>query len=203
MIEVGSTVRRVVLLGAESTGTTTLTGQLAEHLGAPWTYEFLRDVCERKAEENGGSFFDVRWRTEDFDLVADGQDALEAAALDAWDPSLAAGRPLQELAPLLVCDTDHLATAAWHHRYVGGFPPRLLERAAARPPLLYVLTSPEGVVFEQDGWRDGEHVRQDMHGWFRTLLDDQPVPWLEVVGSPAERLDQVLRGIEAQAFSLR
>jgi nicotinamide riboside kinase len=202
MVGVGSTVRRVVLLGAESTGTTTLTGQLAAHLGAPWTYEFLRDVCARKAEENGGSFFDVAWRTEDFDVVADGQDALEAAALQAWDPTQADGRPLHELAPLLVCDTDNLATAAWHNRYVGGFPSRFLERAAANPPLLYVLTSPEGVAFEQDGWRDGEHVRADMHGWFRTLLDGQPVPWLEVVGSPAERLEQVLGGIEAQAFSL-
>jgi len=193
----------VVLLGAESTGTTTLTEQLADHLGAPHTYEFLRDVCDRKAAENGGSFFDVRWTTEDFDEVADGQDALEVAVLAAWDPTRAVGRPLQDLAPLLICDTDHLATAAWHHRYVGGFPSRFVARAATDPPLLYVLTSPDGVAFVQDGWRDGEHVRLDMHGWFRSLLDQQEAPWLEVVGSPGERLEQVLGGIEAHAFALR
>ena len=194
--------RRVVLVGAESTGTTTLTRQLAEHLGAPCTHEVLRDVCERKAAENGGSFFDVVWTSADFDEVADGQAALEAAALDAWHPADAEGRPLQDLAPLLICDTDHLATAVWHHRYVGGFPRHLLERAAADPPLLYVLTSPEGVDFEQDGWRDGEHLRDDVHGWFQTLLREQDVPWIEVVGSPAERLDQVVSAIQAQAFAV-
>lgn len=192
----------MVLLGAESTGTTTLTRQLAEHLGAPSTHELLRDVCERKAAQNGGSFFDVTWTSADFDEVAEGQPGLEAAALAAWDPSAAAGRPLQDLAPLLLCDTDHLATAVWHHRYVGGFPPHLLQRAAANPPLLYVLTSPKGVAFEQDGWRDGEHLRGEMHGWFQDLLRAQVAPWIEVVGSPAERLEQVVGAIEAQTFAL-
>jgi nicotinamide riboside kinase len=178
-------VPRAVLLGAESTGTTSLTQALSEHLGIPRTHESLRDVCARKAAENGGSFVDVVWTTEDFDEVADGQDALEDAAVAAHR-----GRP-----GLLACDTDALATALWHRRYLGCTPTRFLRRAAQSPPRLYVLTSPEGVDFEQDGWRDGEHVRLDMHGWFRDALAAQAAPWIEVVGSPEERLDQVLRAL--------
>ncbi|QYG93654.1 ATP-binding protein [Iamia sp. SCSIO 61187] len=178
----GHGVPRAVLLGAESTGTTSLTQALAAHLGIPCTHEFLRDVCARKAAENGGSFVDLVWTTEDFDEVADGQDALEEAAVAAHP-----GRP-----ELLACDTDALATALWHRRYLGCTPTRFLRRAAQNPPQLYILTSPDGVEFEQDGWRDGEHVRLEMHGWFRTTLTAQPTPWIEVVGSPEERLDQVL-----------
>jgi len=175
-------VPRVVLLGAESTGTTSLTGSLADHLGVPSTHEFLRDVCERKSAANGGSFFDVVWATEDFDEVADGQDALENAVVAAHP----------DTPEILACDTDALATALWHRRYLGDAPDRFVARAAAGRPLLYVLTSPEGVAFEQDGWRDGEHVRADMHGWFQQALEAQGVPWIEVVGSPEERLALVL-----------
>lgn len=180
-------VPRAVLLGAESTGTTSLTRALAQRLGVPRTHEFLRDVCARKAAENGGTFVDVVWTTEDFDEVADGQDALEDVAVAAHP-----GRP-----DLLACDTDALATALWHRRYLGATAIRFLRRAARNPPLLYVLTSPEGVAFEQDGWRDGEHVRLDMHGWFRDALGAQPAPWIEVVGSPEERLGQVLEALRS------
>lgn len=180
-------VPRVVLLGAESTGTTSLTGALADHLHVPCTYEFLRDICERKAADNGGSFFDVVWATEDFDEVADGQDALEDAVVAAHD-----GTP-----DCVVCDTDALATALWHRRYLGDAPTRFTARAAAARPLLYVLTSPEGVAFEQDGWRDGEHVRAEMHEWFREALDGQDAPWIEVVGSPEARLARTVEALRA------
>lgn len=194
-------VQRVVLLGAESTGTTTLTADLARVLGAPSTHEALRDVCERKAAEHEGAFFDVVWRSEDFDEVADRQDRLEADALAGWDPAASEGRPLSHLAPLLICDTDALATALWHRRYVGGTPQRFLDRAAADAPLLYVLTSPDGVDFEQDGWRDGEHVRLDMHHWFRELLHAQQVPWIEVAGGPEVRVARVLDEVQALAVA--
>jgi nicotinamide riboside kinase len=184
-------VRRVVLLGAESTGTTTLTQDVGRILGAPSTYEALRDVCERKAAENGGSFFDVVWLPEDFDETADRQDELERRAAAEW--TAGRGQPgAPDLGPFVVCDTDALAVALWQRRYLGSTPAHLLERAAARPPLLYVLTSPEGVAFVQDGWRDGEHVRLEMHDWFREALDGQPVPWIEVSGSPEARVERVL-----------
>jgi nicotinamide riboside kinase len=193
---------RLVLLGAESTGTTTLTADLADLLGAPCTHEALRDVCERKAAENGGEFFGCEWQTEDFDEVADRQDALEQAAIAGWQPWHSEGRPLADLAPLLVCDTDALATAMWHRRYLGTAPSRFFERAAASPPLLYVLTSPDGVAFVQDGWRDGAHVRAEMHEWFRTALDAQAVPWIEVAGTPAVRIRHVLEHVAAAAAAL-
>jgi hypothetical protein len=62
-----------------------------------------------------------------------------------------------------------------------------------------VLTSPSGVLFEQDGLRDGEHVRHDMTQWFRDALADQPAPWIEVVGSPRQRIDAVTTWLDANA----
>ena len=51
-----------------------------------------------------------------------------------------------------------------------------------------MLTSDE-IPFEQDGLRDGEHLRGWMTQRFRDRLRE---PWIEVHGSVEERVDQVL-----------
>src|SRR5690606_28987372 len=73
--------------------------------------------------------------------------------------------------------------------------PSVTAAAAAHPPALYVLTGDE-IAFVQDGWRDGEHVRHAMQDRFREVLADQPVPWLEVRGSVAERVAAAVPAVE-------
>ena len=161
---------RVVVLGAESTGSTTLAEALAADLGTSWVQEYGREYSEVRP---GG--FTAPWRSDEFDLVVDRQLEWERQAL----------RRVPR--PLLVCDTDVLATALWHKRYVGEPAPRILERAASHQPALYVLTGDE-IPFIQDGLRDGEHIRTAMQQRFREVLADQPVPWIEVRGGLAERV---------------
>ncbi len=54
-----------------------------------------------------------------------------------------------------------------------------------------MLTS-DDIPFVQDGLRDGEHLRAWMTQRFRERL--QP-PWIEVRGSVAERVEQVLSAV--------
>ncbi len=187
-------VRRIVILGAESTGTTTLARQLADRLSVPWVPEFLRRYAEERADE-AGTIWDVVWTSADFDRVAAGQDALEHAVISAWVSDPQRPRPGAQ-GPLVICDTDALATALWARRYLGAPAPRFLQQAAARPPALYLLTSPEGVDFHQDGLRDGEHIRGEMTDWFRTALRDQQVPWTELTGDQPTRVGRALRAID-------
>ncbi len=173
-------VRRVVVLGSESTGSTTLAEDLAVHLGVLWVPEYLREYADRRADEEG-SIWDIDWTSADFDAVAVGQEAADAAALVAAE---ARGDDV------LVCDNDVLAVAVWHYRYVGSEASHLVHRAV--PPDLYVLTTPEGVPFVQDGLRDGEHVRGPMTEWFRKALAIQPAPWIESVSDRRARVEQVV-----------
>ncbi|MCR2828182.1 AAA family ATPase [Microbacterium sp. zg.Y909] len=165
-----SLAARVVVLGAESTGSTTLAEALAAELGTLWVPEYGR---EHSLTRDGGLI--APWRTDEFDLIADRQIALERDALRRVP------------APVLVCDTDVLATALWHERYVGVAAPRLWERAAAHAPDLYLLTGDE-IPFVQDGMRDGEHIRHAMQDRFRETLTGQDTPWAEVRGTVAERV---------------
>jgi HTH-type transcriptional regulator, transcriptional repressor of NAD biosynthesis genes len=186
--------RRVVILGAESTGTTTLARDLAARLGVPWVAEYGRQFSEQRAVAEG-SIWDVPWHTADFLHIADRQVELEADTIRSWVADPARSRP-GPLGPLVVCDTDVLATAVWHRRYCGATADELVERARHTPPLFYVLTSPAGVPFVQDGLRDGEEIREEMTTWFREPLEEPLVPWIEVVGSPSERVDAVLAHLE-------
>lgn len=187
-------VRRIVVVGAESTGTTTLARDLAARLSVPWVPEYLRRHAEERAAE-AGSIWDVVWSPADFDQVAEEQDRLDREVISAWLSDPDGCRPTPT-GPLVICDTDALATAMWSRRYLGAPAPRFLQRAAARPPALYLLTSPEGVDFHQDGLRDGEHLRGEMTEWFRTALREQEVPWVEVTGDPSTRVELALRAIE-------
>jgi len=183
--------RKLVLVGAESSGTSTLARDLARRLGAVLVPEFGRDHSATLAAQ-AGSLEGVTWTEADFSAIAAGQERSEAEALDAW-----AGPPEPSFGwegPWLVCDTDLLATAVWHERYLGRPAPDLAARAGAGPrvPTLYVLTSPEGVAFEQDGLRDGEHLREWMTGRFREVLAEATAPWIEVRGDPGSRVERVV-----------
>jgi hypothetical protein len=96
-------------------------------------------------------------------------------------------------APLLVCDTDALATSVWHERYsadvgrrCGGSPPAAATRCT-------VLTG-DDIPFVQDGTRDGEHLRGWMTQRFREVLADRRSRGWRSAASRAERLRGRRRG---------
>lgn len=192
---------RVVVIGAESTGTTTLSLALRDALRARggvhgdtrWVEEYGRRhtvqklACARaQALLHGEPVPDMEalhWASAEFDTIARTQNALAAqqAALGG---------------PLLVCDTDAFATTVWHERYVGRPSATVSAIAEADRGVLYLLTSPEGVAFEQDGLRDGEHIRQAMHARFEQALTHSGRPWLLMRGSREERLAQALGAVD-------
>lgn len=164
---------RVCVVGAESTGKTTLAGDLARHFGTVWVPEYGREYSERKLATGGGYDF----RSEEFAHIAARQCETEDEA------ARRANR-------ILVCDTDAFATSIWHRRYVGARSPRVEEIAARhRRPDLYLLTDVR-TPFVQDGTRDGEHVRVWMHETFVGELRAQGRAFRAVEGARGERLRQ-------------
>lgn len=91
---------------------------------------------------------------------------------------------------VLVCDTDAFATALWHRRYLGTESEALHRLAADGRCDLYVLTGAE-IPFVQDGLRDGEAIRMEMHGWFAAALRAKGSRWIDASGSLGERLRSV------------
>lgn len=166
--------KRVVVVGAESTGTTTLSADLAERLGTVWVPEYGRQFTEEKG-------IDHQWTSKDFIYIANRQISLEDSAV-------------YEAGPILICDTDALATYIWHERYMGSKLEEIADMARNRKPSLYILTS-DDIPFVQDGYRDGEHIRAWMTNRFRDELSQNNLPWVEVSGTRLQRIESSMAAI--------
>ncbi|MDA0173938.1 AAA family ATPase [Solirubrobacter taibaiensis] len=167
--------RRVVITGAESTGTTTLARALAERLDTNWVPEVGRAVTEARG-------IDYEWTDADFAMIARRQQRDE-------------DRAARISGPVLVCDTDALATCIWQERYLGRSTADVEAIAASRRYALTVLTA-DDIPFVQDGYRDGEHIRAWMTQRFRERLRQ---PWIEVRGTVEERVEAVLTALSSTA----
>ncbi len=171
--------RRVCVLGAESSGTTTLARALAAHFRTALVPEFGRWYYEAKQHLSGP----MRWDAQEFAFIAAGQNRLEDALARRCDR-------------MLVCDTDSFATRLWQERYQGFMTPEVFRAGAGRRIDLYLLTDC-GIPFVQDGTRDGEHLRERMQGRFEEELRAAGKSFIPIAGRPEERLSRAVAACEA------
>ncbi|MFT3784614.1 MAG: AAA family ATPase [Tepidisphaeraceae bacterium] len=184
-------VRRVVLIGAESTGKTTLAELLAKHYRTQWVPEYGREHWEKKI---AGYSIDgplPGWTSEEFVDIATEQQRRENLA------ARTANR-------VLFGDTNAFATGTWHERYYK-FRDARVDAIGARDVVhLYLPTEPD-IPFVQDGVRDGEHIRHWMHERFDEQLRTKNTPTLKLRGSIERRMADATRAIDAllaQPFEL-
>lgn len=171
-------VRRICLVGAESTGKTTLAEALANYYNTAWVPEYGRDYSYIKVERGD---FDT-WTSAEFVQIAQEQCLREDAAA-------------RQANRVLICDTDAFATSIWHVRYMGTRQPAVEAIAAPRRYDLYLLPSVD-IPFVQDGVRDGEHIRHWMHGYFEEELKRLNKPYAAVNGTVEERVVQAAQLID-------
>ena len=95
---------------------------------------------------------------------------------------------------LAICDTDPTATYVWHRRYLGYDSMRVEQIARSRRYDLYILTEPD-FEFVQDGTRESEHLRREMHQHFLKVLEQWKKPYIRVKGDREQRVLQATEAI--------
>lgn len=163
-----SLVRRVGLIGGESTGKTTLAAALAEELGTCWVPEYGRELWEKRRG-------DLRY--DDMLAIAHEQVAREESAMS-------------EAAGWLICDTTPLVTAFYSQALFGRVAPDLQRLAERRYDKLLLCAA--DVPFVQDGTRRDATFRQGQNVWYGEFLDAMKVPYDTVTGPPSARVSTVL-----------
>jgi NadR type nicotinamide-nucleotide adenylyltransferase len=167
-----SSVRRLALLGGESSGKTTLARALAEHLHTAWVPEYGRQ----------------RWEELRVTLSVDELLAVARRQV-AWEDQATAF--IDTPGSWLICDTTPLTTLQYCLHDHGQAPPELHE--LARRPYDAVVLCEADFDFVQDGCRRDDGFRQAQQAWTLARLDEMGVPCLRVRGSLAERVAQVLQ----------
>ena len=171
---------RIVVIGAESTGTTTLAKSLAESFKAPWVPEvgsfYTYSLATSSAGSRENDYSKVNWRQDDFHTIGKLQQQYEAAMAARSDG-------------VIVCDTNATATEIWQRRYLGKTTAKMKAIAARDSVTLYIITGDE-IPFEQNGIRDGQDKRSQMQRWFIKRIKQTGVPFVIVTGSKSERLNK-------------
>lgn len=160
-------IRRIVLLGGESSGKTTLAAALAERLNTCWVAEYGRELWEAQ----GG--------LEESDLLKIAREQIRRE--EAVMPSARSW---------VVCDTSPLTTYGYAGWMFGRIDPEL-SRLARRRYDATVLCEPD-FDFVQDGTRRDESFRTRQHDWYCQQLREKNTPWLAVGGSTDQRVESVV-----------
>ena len=167
--------RRVCILGAESTGKTTLAEALATRFGTVWNPEYGRIYTEVGRPPGAA------WQSWEFAHIARVHCRYEDFLAGLADR-------------VLFCDTDAFTTAVFHEAYLG-------ERATGFDDLvvrlydLYLVCDLD-VPFQHDGWREFEEQRRWMHERLLQRAQESGSPWLLVGGDEETRLAAAADAVE-------
>ncbi|MER7950070.1 AAA family ATPase [Streptomyces sp. NPDC096079] len=170
--------RRVVVLGAERTGVTTMALALADHYrrrGGVWAR--TRYVPDHARAYGGPALAELR--SSDFPVIAQGQAEREEAA--ARDGS-----------PVLLCDTDAFAAAIRHERYTGTTSTATAAVAAHGRQHLWLLTDHRGV-----DCADADRLRPWMTARLLTQLTRTGRRTAVLTGPHEERLAAAVAAVDA------
>lgn len=150
-------VKKICILGIESSGKTTLARGLAHDLGVELVEEYGRTYCEVNSPlEDGKDYFLTKG---DFENIALGHNKL---VLKGYEKSLAKGNKI------LLVDTDHVTTQEFYKRYLGGENDLIKGMIDFQSYDMYIVLNP--LPLEDDGTRRivSDDERADQH---RALVD--------------------------------
>lgn len=179
-------ILKIVVIGPESTGKSTLCAQLAQHFGSSWCPEFARDYLL-----NNGPGYEY----DDLLTMAKGQLALEDEYADKLEtnslPLLESGGHI----PLFV-DTDMYVMKVWSEFVFGKCHRFILDEIVRRKYDLYLLCNPD-LPWVKDELREypDPATRKRLYRIYKDIMVNQPVPWVDIMGSHEERLEKAIETV--------
>lgn len=172
-------LKKIVVIGPESTGKSSLCEALAKHYQGIWCKEFARQYLT----ENG-----TKYQYEDLLKIAEGQLALETAATE---------KAIAEKHTHLIIDTDMYVMKVWCEYVFNNCFPFILENIASSKYDAYLLCDID-LPWTKDEMREypDEQPRQELFAIYKELLINQNTPWGIVSGTGATRTTNAIQLIE-------
>jgi len=186
---------RIVVIGPESTGKSSLCGALAAHFDTVWCPEYAREYLTQHGKD---------YTFEQLDEIARGQIGLEdrfsEMAVRQWSEK----QEPTTTKPMLFVDTDMYVMKVWCEFVFGKCHPWIHEEIKKRKYDLYLLCNTD-LPWQQDHLREYPDLetRETLLGIYRNLLKHQSVPWEEVSGTGQDRIDAAIHAVEKHVLTKR
>jgi NadR type nicotinamide-nucleotide adenylyltransferase len=169
-------MKKVVVIGPESTGKSTLCEQLAAYYKTSWVPEYAREYLLQHG---------TQYTYDDLLTIAKGQVALEESYIEKTAD-----------APFLFVDTDQYVMKVWCEFVFGKCHRWILDQIATRKYDLYLLCNVD-LPWVKDELREYPDLesRRRLFNIYKSIMINQPVPWAEVSGNNDERLHKAIKAI--------
>ena len=169
-------MKKIAIIGPESTGKSTLTQQLADHYETVWCPEYARAYLH----ENG-----TNYTFNDLQKIAEGQLILEDTLL------------LEVNNDLYFIDTEMYVMKVWCEYVFGKCHQFILDAIAERKYDLYLLCNTD-LPWVADDLREypDEAPRKELYNIYKDLLINQSTPWLNISGNYEDRLQTAINAVE-------
>lgn len=169
-------LKKIVIIGPESTGKSSLCEGLAAHYGGRWVPEYAREYLMQHG---------MNYSFEDLTTIARGQLALEEAG------AIAAG------GSMLFIDTDMYVMKVWSEFVFGRCDAWILDQIVTRKYDGYLLCRTD-LPWVRDELREYPDLlsREKLFHIYRDHLINQSTPWGEVGGLADDRLGSAITVVE-------
>jgi NadR type nicotinamide-nucleotide adenylyltransferase len=187
-------MKKIVVIGPESTGKSSLCEELAQHYNAVWCPEFAREYLLTNGKDYG---FD------DLLTIAKGQIGLEEkftktvknvanSRLTTHDSRSATHDPR-----FLFIDTDMYVIKVWSEFVFGKCHSWVIDQVVERKYDLYLLCNVD-LPWVKDELREYPDLetREKLYHIYKDIMINQSVPWIDISGGYDERLAKAIDGIE-------
>jgi NadR type nicotinamide-nucleotide adenylyltransferase len=188
-------LKKIVVLGTESTGKSALCEQLAAHYGTAWCPEYAREYLLK----NG-----MKYSYDDLLIIAKGQIALEEAIVNSeW--SMVNSKSLTKesthspftihYSPFFI-DTDMYVMKVWCEFVFDNCHRFILDQIVERKYDLYLLCNID-LPWVKDELREypDPETRRKLYDMYLDIMINQSVPWVEISGNYKERLEKAIHSV--------
>jgi NadR type nicotinamide-nucleotide adenylyltransferase len=179
-------VKKIVIIGPESTGKSTLCEQLAAHYNTIWVKEYAREYLLKNGTE---------YSFENLLDVAKGQIENEELGIRNWEASDNKLETKNDK-PVFI-DTDMHVMKVWCEFVFEKCHHWILNRIVERKYDLYLLCNID-LPWVKDELREYPDLvsRQKLYHHYKDIMVNQPVPWIDISGNYEERLEKAIAAVD-------
>ena len=191
-------IKKVVVIGPESTGKSTLCEQLAAHYKTNWVPEYARQYLEKNGKD---------YSYDDLIEIAKGQLEVEQLAIDNFD-SLDISQEKPGITPLniqssprvqqlLFIDTDLYVIKVWSEIAFNKCDNRTLTQIAKRSYNLYLLCNTD-LPWVADSLREYPDLktREKIYHYYKDAMVNQKTAWVDISGNYEERFLKAVKAVD-------
>ncbi len=194
-------MKKIVIVGPESTGKSTLCEQLAHHYNTLWCPEYAREYLLKHGMD---------YTYDDLLTIAKGQIELEEKFIEEVRKTESSRDRKENLLSfdstglsdfrtprLLFIDTDMYVMKVWCEFVFGDCHQFILNQIVERSYDLYLLCNVD-LPWVKDELREYPDLetRNKLYFIYKDIMINQPVPWVDISGGYEERLERAIKAVD-------